>query len=320
MKKKLLITTLVVSMLLALCGCKGKESAQVRVASLKGPTSMGLVHLMDQAEKGQAKGNYSFEMATAADEILPKMISGDLDIALIPANVASILYKKSNENITVIDINTLGVLYAVSSDESISSVSDLEGKTVFLTGKGTTPDFVLNYLLNQAGLDEQSVTLEFKSEPTEVVALLAQNPDAIGILPQPFVTAATTQNENLNIVFDLTKEWESLSQGTSSLVTGVTVVRNDFLKEHQKEVDLFIEEHKSSADFANANVDEAAELVANLGIIEKAPIAKKAIPNCNITCITGQDMKAALKGYLEVLFNSDPTSVGGALPADNFYY
>ncbi len=296
------------------------EAVDVRVGSLKGPTSMGLVYLMDQADKGEAANNYEFTMAAAADELLPSMISGDLDIVLVPANVASVLYNKTEGGVSVIDINTLGVLYMVSGDSTVQSMEDLKGRTVYLTGKGTTPDYVLQYLLKENGVDAD-VTLEYKSEATEVAAVLAQTPDAIGVLPQPFVTAACAQNESLSVVMDLTKEWANVQgEGGSSLVTGVTVVRNDFLTEHPEAVDKFLEEHAASTDYANEHVEEAAELVAAAGIIEKAPVAVKAMPQCNITYIDGEEMKTALSGYLAVLFEQDPSSVGGALPADDFYY
>lgn len=297
------------------------EGAAVRVGSLKGPTSMGLVFLMEMAEEGKAANSYDFTMVTAADELLPKVISGDVDIALIPANVASVLYNKTQGQISVIDINTLGVLYVVASDDSIQSVEDLKGRTIYMTGKGTTPDYVFQYLLSANGLSESDVTLEFKSEPTEVAALLKEQPDAIGVLPQPFVTAACAQNEALKIVLDLTKEWDhAQKEGKSRMVTGVTVVRNDFLEEYPDAVDTFLKEHEKSAAYVNDQVDQAAELVAKTGIIEKAPVAKKALPYCNITCITGNEMKDALSGYLQVLFDQDPASVGGALPEDGFYY
>ncbi len=296
------------------------EAVDVRVGSLKGPTSMGLVYLMDQADKGEAANHYEFTMAAAADELLPAMVSGDLDIALVPANVASVLYNKTEGGVSVIDINTLGVLYMVSGDSAVQSMEDLKGRTVYLTGKGTTPDYVLQYLLKENGVDAD-VTLEYKSEATEVAAVLAQTPDAIGVLPQPFVTAACAQNESLTVVMDLTEEWAKIQgEGGSSLVTGVTVVRNDFLSEHREAVEKFLEEHAVSTDYANEHVEEAAELVAAAGIIEKAPVAVKAMPQCNITYIDGADMKTALSGYLEVLFEQDPASVGGALPADDFYY
>lgn len=293
----------------------------VRVGSLKGPTSMGLVHLMDQSEKGEATGSYDFTMVTAADELLGKMVSGDLDIALIPANVASVLYQKTQSGITVIDINTLGVLNIVASDASIKAIADLKGKTLYLTGKGTTPDYVIQYLLKENGLTADDVTLEYKSEAAEVAAVLKEQPDAIGLLPQPFVTAACAQNDKLSIVLDLTDEWDAVQgESGSRLVTGVTVVRNAFLEEHQEVVDQFIADHKTSAAFTEEQPDQAAELIAKIGIIEKAPIAKKALPYCNIVCLTGDEMKAALSGYLEVLFEQDPKSVGGKLPEDHFYY
>lgn len=296
------------------------ESVEVKIGSLKGPTSMGLVYLMDQAEKGESANQYEFTMAAGADELLPSVISGDLDIVLVPANVASVLYNKTEGGVSVIDINTLGVLYMVSGNADIKEMADLAGKTVYLTGKGTTPDYVTQYLLAENNLTDE-VTLEYKSEATEVAAMLVEDTDAIGVLPQPFVTAACAQNENLSVVMDLTKEWAAIQgEGGSQLVTGVTVVRNDFLNENQAAVDKFLEEHKASAAYANENVEEAAELVVSAGIMEKAAVAAKAMPNCNITYIDGTDMKTALSGYLEVLYNQDASSVGGALPADDFYY
>ena len=295
-------------------------AADIKIGSLKGPTSMGLVYLMDQADKGEAANNYEFTMAATADELLPSMISGDLDIVLVPANVASVLYNKTEGAVSVIDINTLGVLYMVSGDDTIQSMEDLKGRTVYLTGKGTTPDFVLQYLLKENGLTAD-VTLEYKSEATEVAAVLTENTEVIGVLPQPYVTAACAQNENLSVVLDLTQEWAAVQgEGGSSLVTGVTVVRNAFLEENKAAVDKFLEEHAASAAFANEHVEEAAELVAAAGIIEKAAVAVKAMPKCNITYIDGSDMQTALSGYLTVLFEQDASSVGGSLPGDDFYY
>ena len=297
------------------------DGAAIRVGSLKGPTSMGLVHLMDLNEKGEAGNQYEFTMVAAADELLAKVASKELDIALVPANVSSVLYNKTKGGVSVIDINTLGVLDIVASDDSITGIADLAGKTLYLTGKGTTPDYVLHYLLEANGLSGEDVTLEYKSEAAEVAAVLKEQPDAIGLLPQPFVTAACAQNEALSIVLDLTQEWQKVQgESGSQLVTGVTLVRNEFLEANPEAISVFLEEHAKSAEFANASPDEASELIAALGIIEKAPVAKKALPYCNITCITGEDMKAALSGYLQVLFDQEPSSVGGAMPADTFYY
>ncbi len=296
-------------------------AADIRVGSLKGPTSMGLMKLMKDAEEGLAANNYTFTMETAADALLPKMIQGEMDIVLVPANVASVLYNKTEGGVTVIDINTLGVLYMVSGDDSLTDINSLKGRTIYLTGKGTSPDYVLHYILEQNGLSESDVTLEYKSEATEVAAVLANEPESIGLLPQPFVTAACAQNENLKVIFDMTAEWDAVQgESGSRLVTGVTVVRNEFLQENPAAVNKFLEEHKASAEFANTNVEETAELVAAQGIIEKAPVAQKAIPNCNITYIDGEEMKAALSGYLSVLMEQNQESVGGKLPEDDFYY
>lgn len=289
----------------------------VRVGSLKGPTTMGIVNLMSESEAGTAEGSYEFTMSAEPSEVMASMVAGDLDIAMVPSNVAAVMNNKVEGGVSVIDINTLGVLYCVTGDDSITSIADLSGKTVLTTGQGATPEYTMNYLLEQNGVTD--CTLEFKSEATEIAALLAEDSDQIAILPQPFVTVAEAQNEELVTAFSLTDEWDAVSDG-SQLITGVTVVTNSFLEEHQEEVELFIKEHEESAELATSDVTATAELVAQYGIIEKAPVAEKAIPYCNIVCITGEDMKTALSGFLEVLYEQDPTSVGGSLPSDDFYF
>lgn len=294
----------------------------IRVGGLKGPTTMGLVKLMEDAENGEAQNNYEFTMVTAADELTAMVAGNQVDIALLPANVASVLYNRTDKQVSVVDINTLGVLYLVSGDTSITSIDQLAGKTVYLTGKGTTPEYAFNYILSAAGLTAEDVTLDFRSEATEVAAILAENPDAIGLLPQPFVTVALSQNDSLSIIMDLTEEWDKLQaeDSGSRLVTGVTIVSNEFLAEHPDLVNTFLEEHEASALYTDNHPAEAAELIAAAGIVAQAPIAEKALPYCNITCITGEDMKGALSGYLEVLYEQNPESVGGTLPDDAFYY
>ena len=320
-RKMLILAVMAVLLLGALAGCgQREEPAAVRVGGLKGPTSMGLVFLREQAQSGQAAQEYEFTMAVAADELLPLMIKGELDIALIPANVACVLYNKTEGGVSVIDINTLGVLYLVSGDNTIDSMESLRGRTVYLTGKGTTPDYVLQYLLRANGIDPSECTLEYRSEATEVAALLAEQPQAAGLLPQPFVTVACAQNEELDVVLDMNPQW-NLAQGEgSSMVTGVTVVRNAFLQEHPGAVQSFLEEHAASVRAIQEDPDKGAQLVVAAEIITKEPIARKAIPQCNITYIDGEEMRQALSGYLQVLFEQDPASVGGKVPGEDFYY
>ena len=295
------------------------EPAEVHVASLKGPTSIGLASFMGNVDTLELNNTYTFTIATAADEILPAVIKGEVDIALIPANAAAVLYNKTEGGISVIDINTLGVLNVVTGDESIQQFADLAGKTVYMTGKGATPEYAMNFLLNKAGIADQ-VTLEFKSEPTEVVQALSADATAVGVLPQPFATAACVKNEALKAVIDLTDVWASSVDDGSQLLTGVTIVRNEFLAEHPEAVAEFIAQQAASVDAANADPAGVAPLVVAAGIIDAEPVAAKAIPSCHLVCITGAEMQSALSGYLQTLFDSDPASVGGALPTDSFYF
>jgi len=297
-----------------------EEPITLRVGALKGPTTMGLLFLMDKQKNGNAWNDYEFQMATGADELLPLMVSGKLDIALVPANVAAILYQKTEGGIAVIDINTLGVLYLVSSDDSIQKIEDLRGRTVYLTGKGTTPDYVLQYLLKGAGLSTDDVTLEYKSEATEVAAVLSQKKDAIGFLPQPFVTAACMQNESLKIVLSANLLWKEMNGDDKALVTGVTVVRKEILEKYPKAIETFLDEHVASTLAINEDWTKGAKLAVEAGIVAKEPIAENAIPYCNIACIHGDVMKEWLSSYLQVLYDFDKTAVGGKLPEDDFYY
>ncbi len=319
MKNKIIATVLTAALSLGLmAGCaKKKDDTVIRVGSLKGPTTIGIVNLMDKSSKGESEGNYEFIMSAAPDEITAKVVSGDIDIALVPANLASVLYNKTEGGVTAIDINTLGVLYCVTGDSSVNSIKDLAGKTVITTGQGATPEYSLRYLLDQNGITD--CTIEFKSESTEVAAVLAEDPTQIAVLPQPFVTVACAQNEAIAPVFALEDEWQTLTDGLG-MVTGVTIVRNDFLKEHPAAVSTFISEHQASVNAANSDLDTTAALVVANDIIGKEPIAKKAIPSCNIVCITGDSLKTNLSAYLEVLYNYEPKSVGGKLPGDEFYF
>lgn len=321
MKKRMTIFMALLAGVSMVAGATAVYAQQeVRVGSMKGPTSMGLVNFMneEEMETDEDDETYTFEMVTAADELLAKFTADEVDFALVPANMASVLYNKTNGNVQVVDINTLGVLYLVAADDSISSVADLKGKTVYSTGKGQTPEFALNYLLAANGLTEEDVKVEYKSEATEVVATLVKDETAIGVLPQPFATVACKQNENLKEVCDLTAEWNKTGKGT--MVTGVTIAKKDFIEANPEIIEDFLDEHEDSVEEAAENPSATAERVVSYGIVEKAPIAEAALPKCNITCMEGKAMKDALSGYLDVLFEQNPESVGGNVPADDFYY
>ncbi len=296
------------------------EKQNIEVAALKGPTAIGMVQIMDNAKKGEAGNNYNFHIEAAADAFTADLIKGDIQIAALPCNAAATLYNKSNGKIQILGINTLGVLSILDTGDSVQSVADLKGKTIYATGKGTTPEYTLRYLLKSAGIDpDTDVTIEFKSEGAEVAAVLAQSEtEAVAMLPQPYVTTVLMQNQKARIALDVTREWEKLAGKDSTVVTGVVVVNTEYYKNHKDAVDVFAKEYAQSVSYVNANVDAAAELVESFDIF-KAAVAKKAIPNCNITFIQGSEMKTKVNNYLKVLFDANPNAVGGSLPDDAFY-
>ena len=323
MMKKLTSLLLSVVLLVSLlaCGALAKTNSTVRVAGLKGPTTMGLVNLLAMEENGTASQKYDLQLYGAADEIVPKLIKGQVDIAAIPANLAATLYQKTNGGIQVMAVNTLGVLYIVTTGDDIASVADLAGKTIYSTGKGTTPEYTLNYILEQNGLvPGEDVTVEYKSEATEVVSAMQMSSGyPIAMLPQPYVTTAQMQMEGLSVALDMTEEWNKVSPD-SALVTGVVLARTPCVEENEAAFEEFLEDYAASVEFVNANTQDAAALVAQYGIVPKAEVAEKALPACNITFITGSDMKAKVSGYLNVLYEQNAQAVGGQMPGDDFYY
>ena len=300
------------------------EPMDVNVVAMKGPTAMGMVQFMDEADKGNVTtNNYNFSIAASADEVTPMIAQGTADIAAVPANLASVLYNNTDGGVRVLAINTLGVLYIVETGDGIQSVADLEGKTIYASGKGSTPEYALNYVLKQNGLDPSSdVTIEWMSEQTECVAALANSEDAIAMLPQPFVTTAQSKNSDIRVALDLTEEWDALqenAQTPSTLCTGVVVARTEFVEEHPEVIRDFLDKYEASVAYVNENVDAAAALVGQYDIVTEE-VAKTALPECHIVCITGDEMKEKLSGYLSVLAEENAQSVGGTLPADDFYY
>ena len=342
MKKNLkyllaLCLTIALVFSLAACGQKADETpndaqddqqteqeeftpANYSIAALKGPTAMGLVKLMKDSESGETTGNeYTFTLAGSADEVTPALLKGELDMACVPANLAAVLYNKTEGAVQVLAVNTLGVLYIVENGESVQSLADLKGKTVVAAGKGSTPEYALRYLLSENGIDpDADVTLDWKSEHSECVAALASGQASIALLPQPFVTVAQSKLEGLRMALDLTEEWDKLDNG-SALITGVIVARSEFVEAHPAAVGSFLTAYAASVDWVNANTADAAALIGEYGIVDAA-VAEKALPYCNIVCVTGTEMMDMLSGYLSVLWEQDAESVGGGMPNDDFYY
>lgn len=320
MKKIISIITTAVIALSFLTACSitpQDDNTKIRIGSLSGPTTIGIVNLMDDVANGTVDADYEFTVATQPDEIAAALNAGDLDIALIPANLASILYNRTEGGIQVLNINTYGVLYCITADTSVTSVSDLSGKTVITTGQGATPEYAMNYLLEQYGVTD--CTLDFRTEGAEVVAALGEDPSLIAVLPQPAATAAMVQNPDIRIAFSLDDAWSEVTNG-SRLVTGVTVVRTDFIEQHPNAVASFLVYHHNSAAAVTDDPDKTAQLVVDQGIVGALPVAQRAIPLCNIASTTGEQMKTDLQVYLQTLYDADPQSVGGALPGDDFYY
>lgn len=292
-------------------GASAEPAEPIRVAALAGPTGMGLAYMMKDMQD-----SYTVELFTAPDQVTAKVINGEVDIAAVPINLASVLYNKTEGKVSVIGVNTLGVLYILENGNTIGSIADLAGKKICSTGQGSTPEYILQYLLAANGLTD-SVEVEFYADNSELIAKLADGSVQIALLPEPHVSIASAQSENIRVALKVNDLWNE--QNDTQLVQGVYIVRNDFLEANKARVDAFLNDAQISATKVVSEEDAAAVIVAQ-GIIGKEPIAKKAIPNCNITLIKGEEMHKTVAAMLQVLFDANPKSIGGKMPLDDFYY
>lgn len=300
--------------LAAFAACsKKQDDTEIRIAALKGPTGMGMVKLADK----QNYPNYTVSIEASPDALNPRIISGEVDVAAVPVNLASVLYNKLDGNISVLAVSTLGVLYVVEAGSEVNSVADLAGKTVYATGQGATPEYILNYLLDKNGV-AGSVEVNYVGEHAALATMLADGSAEIGMLPEPNVTSTLAGNDNLRIALNLTEEWNKVC--STELVQGVVIARKSFVNEHPEAIEQFLREYEKSSAFVNENIDEAAKLIVDAGILGNVEIAKKAIPNCNISFSKSEAMHKAVEGMLTVLFEANPKSLGGKLPDKDFYY
>ncbi len=293
------------------------EPVDMRIAALKGPTGMGLAKLMQDSDIGSAQNNYTFTLAGDPTEVSAAVIKGEVDVACVPVNLASTLYNKTEGKYICIAINTLGVLHILEVGDSILSIRDLAGKTLYATGQGSTPEYILNYILEKNGIADL-VTVEYETEHTALVSLFATGKVKLGMLPEPNVSSAMMQTEGLRQALDLTAEWNKVCD--TDAVQGCVMVKAEFAEQHPDALKAFMAEYAASVEYVNANTEDAATMCETFGIVPKAAIAKRALPNCNIVFVTGSEMKTDLSAFLAVLYDANPASVGGKLPGDDFYY
>ena len=337
MKKVRAIVSLLLALTLALSltACGGQTNseseqpetqeeltaAEINLYVLSGPTGIGAMNLWAAADAGETKNTYHITMPGANDEVVAALSKGDADIAAVATNLAATLYNKTEGGVTVLAVNTLGVLSLLSNGQEVNAVSDLKGKTIYAPGQGANPEYILRYVLTGNGLDpDKDVTLQFVGEGSELLTVWQSDPEAIILAPQPVATSILMQNENARTLFDMTEEWDKIAGGDSTLMMGCVIVRNEFLQANPGAVELFLQEYAASIEKAQSDVEGTAALCQQYGLIPKAALAQKAIPSCGLTFVTGAEMKTGLSGYLQVMFDANPKSVGGALPGDNFYY
>lgn len=348
-RKSIIIISIILALVFALAACTGnttetsptpevsqtpmptetpKEYAGERVAmtanivGLKGPTSMGMVKVFNELEPLSDLVDVKFDIVTAPDLITAGLLNGEITVAAVPTNLAAVLYNKTEGNIRMLAINTLGVLHIVADkSENIKSLADLKGKTLTTSGRGTVPEYVLNYLLEANGLTPgEDITIEYRAEHSEVATLALTGDAKIVLLPQPFVTIVTGKNANTELAIDLTAEWEKVAPAGSELAMGCIISTAEFAETYPQEVEKLLAAYEESINWVNANLEEAAQLIVDFGILPDTDTAIRAIPNCNIKYYYSQDSKEILNGFYGVLMDFEPKAIGGSIPGDDFYF
>ncbi len=330
--KRLLALTLALFLALSLCACTGGETeetlahedtspadfTEIRVAVLNGTTGFGIAPLYSDIQSGNDHNmNAKIDFYADATLVAPLVIGGSVDIAAVPTNLAATLYNKTKGAIEVLAVNTLGVLYLIENGETVKSLSDLAGKTVYLPGSGSNPEYVLKTLLELSGLTDK-VTLDYTyATPDELTAALASGKASLGVLPEPKVTAAMTKNASLQVAVDFSKEWKTLT-GTE-LVQGCIIARKEFIDAHPVAVDNFLKAYEGSVNTLNSDPEKASAAVVAAGIAANENLVKNALPRCNVTYLVGDEMKNALDEFWGALYAQVPSSVGGALPDDGIF-
>lgn len=308
------------------------ETLTIHVGALKGPTGLGMVQMMQQADSSSQAGqtNYTFTTATAPDDMVAKLTSGEMDIAALPTNLVASLYQKTSGKVQMLAVNTLGMLSVMTNGETITSIADLKGKTVLASGKGAIPEYAFDYILQKNGLkvassqddaagEADAVTVEYVTEHAEVAQKLISGEAKIAVLPQPFVTQVLQKSKTAKVALDVTDEWNKVTNNQSVLSMGSLAVRKEFAEQHKDALDAFLATYQKSTDYTNQHPADAAKLAEQyLGI--PAAVAEKAIPDCNITYLAGQEMKEKITPFFQVLFDANPKSIGGKMPDDAFYY
>lgn len=325
MKKILSLLLVFVMLALTLTAC-GDSGESVRLGGMTGPTSVGMAKLLDDNAAGKTLNEYDFTLATAGDEIKTKLLSGDLDIAAIPANLASALYNATNGKIKMLAINTLGVVSILEKGSTVSALSDLVGKKIYApaTAKGVIPELVFNYLLEENGVADVSIEW-VQPRPDEPIhkTLADKLKDEAGVLvlsPEPNASVILTNVEGARRAIDLNEEWNAVNNG-AMYITGVVVARTEFIEENPEAVDNFLKEYAVSVSYAGtADVKEVARLVTEHKILPFPDVLEKAIPACNVRYMDGEEMKTAMNGFINCVFDGNPKAFGGKKPDDGFYY
>lgn len=322
MKKVLTLTLAVLLIVTMAVGCAKQpaDKTVVKIGAIQGPTGIGMVHLMEADKNGTATNDYDFTVSSVPQDIGNLLASGNLDIAAVPTNLAAALHQKSGGKVQLLAVNTLGVLYMLDNGNGIESIKDLKGKTIYSTGQGANPEYILRYVLSKNGIDpDKDVKIEFLAENTELVAKMVKGDITLAMVPEPNVSSITAQNQAVKVALSMNTEWEAVAAKGSKLMMGCVAVRKEFLENNKAAVDAFLAEYKASIE-KTADADATAALCETYGIIPKAALAKKAIPNCQLTFVAGAEMKAQIADYYQVLFDANPKAIGGKLPDDAFYY
>ena len=288
------------------------------LSMLAGPTSVGAINMVEESKNGESNFTINESVDGAPDALVPKLVSGQADLAIIPANLAATLYNKTEGKVKVLATNSLGVLYVVTKgDVEINSIEDLAnyGEEILASGKGATPEIAINKILEANGYSSENLNINYLAQANEAAQKLIAGEAKVAILPEPMVSSVLIKAEDAKVAIDLNELYEKAAG--YPLISSVLVGRSEYLA--TIDVEKLLETFKDSIEKAKANPEETAALLEKYDIMP-APVAKKAIPNLALEYIDGDRLKEMMAKHLEDLNNTNPQLIGGSIPEDDFYF
>ncbi|MDX9846980.1 MAG: MqnA/MqnD/SBP family protein [Tenuifilaceae bacterium] len=308
---------LLISTIFLGCNQGSKSKDYVTIATLKGPSAMGMIKLIDSLNHTSDK-RIRVEILNEPIQVRKMVIDGTADFAILPTTMAAILYNRGIDY-QLAAIPVWGTLYLFGTDTTITAWNMLRGKTINLMGKGMTPDVLFKHLLIENGINpDVDVRLDYRF-PTHIdlANAVAAGQAKLGVISEPLVSLVMERNSKIKAIFDLNAEWQKVMD--MPIAQTAFLVKGELANANKELVDRILKSYDYSTQWVNQNPDSAAHLIVKYDILPSVEVARKSIPRSNLYFSRVRSIRMEIESYLNVFYQMNPDIVGGRLPDENFY-